>query len=68
MILAGPNTVDIFDQNVVKLRDLGSNFFLRPEHVGSSTLAEASLPMCLELNSYVNISIPEGDLSLEILT
>lgn len=33
LILAGPKSVTIFDEQIVKLSDLGSNFYLQEKHV-----------------------------------
>jgi ubiquitin-activating enzyme E1 len=34
LILAGPASVDIFDPTIVKINDMGSNFYIKDEHVG----------------------------------
>lgn len=36
LILAGPQSVDIFDDEVTAVEDLGANFYLRQEHVGTT--------------------------------
>ena len=43
LILAGPAQVDIYDPTTVRVEDLGSNFYLKEEHVGKTTRAEASI-------------------------
>lgn len=35
LILAGPAVVDLHDTDLVKIEDLGANFYLREEHVGN---------------------------------
>ena len=44
LILAGPNTVFLHDDEIVELNNLSTNFYLREEHVGKATRADASLP------------------------
>ena len=34
LILAGPRSVRIYDPDLARIRDLGSNFYLQEEHVG----------------------------------
>lgn len=41
LILAGPKKVEICDNELVKISDLGSNFYLTEAHVGKVTRAEA---------------------------
>ena len=48
------------------MADLGSNFYLKEEHVGRVTRAAASLPQLQELNPYVSVSVGSGDLSQHI--
>jgi ubiquitin-activating enzyme E1 len=43
LILAGPRSVFIFDDEITACRDMGSNFYLREEHVDKVTRAEACL-------------------------
>jgi ubiquitin-activating enzyme E1 len=43
LILAGPASVDIFDPTIVKINDMGSNFYIKDEHVGKVSRAEASV-------------------------
>ena len=57
IILSGPDEVDIFDPNLVKINDLGSNFFLSEEDVGKKNRDEACLEKLSKLNQYVKISI-----------
>jgi ubiquitin-activating enzyme E1 len=35
IILAGPQAVTVYDNDLVSIADLGTNFYLRPEHVGT---------------------------------
>ena len=57
IILSGPEEVDIFDTSVVKINDLGSNFYLSEEDVGKKTRDEACLSKLSELNPYVKVSV-----------
>lgn len=43
LILAGPASVDIFDPTIVKINDMGSNFYIKEEHVGKVSRANASV-------------------------
>jgi len=43
LILAGPALVDIYDPTIVKINDLGSNFYTKEEHVGQVSRANASV-------------------------
>jgi ubiquitin-activating enzyme E1 len=64
LILAGPKSVDIYDPTVVKINDLGTNFYLRDEHVGKVSRAEATITQLKELNSNVSVK-PINTLSME---
>jgi hypothetical protein len=52
-VLAGPGVMDVYDPFPATLRDLGSNFYLREEHIGKVSRAEACLSNLKELNPYV---------------
>jgi ubiquitin-activating enzyme E1 len=43
LILAGPNAVLLFDDEITKINDLGANFYTEEKHVGKVTRAEACL-------------------------
>jgi ubiquitin-activating enzyme E1 len=49
IILSGPGEVDIFDPSLVKINDLGSNFYLSEEDVGKK------IEMMLQLGNYLNL-------------
>ena len=68
IVLAGPNSVTIFDPNTTKINDLTSNYFLKEEDVINNIRRdEASLQYLSELNPYVNLSLMEGnDIILDI--
>jgi len=56
LILAGPNSVTLYDPALVQWGDLSANFYCRPEHVGQLTRAEASILKLPELNPYVKVN------------
>jgi len=57
LILAGPETVVLHDEELVQINDLGSNFYCEKSHVGKVTRAEASLGQLTELNTSVKVSV-----------
>ena len=57
LILAGPKSVTLYDPTLVNIGDLSSNFYLKEDHVGKVTRAEASYGKLKELNPYVNVSV-----------
>ena len=57
IILSGPGEVDIFDPSLVKINDLGSNFYLSEEDVGKKNRDDASLSKLSQLNPNVTVSI-----------
>ena len=61
-ILAGPHEVQIFDPELVKINDLGGNFYLTEADVGKKRRDEASVSQLSELNPYVHVAVMQGDL------
>eukprot|EP01084_Bolivina_argentea_P094777 170419_1 len=61
-ILAGVKSVTIFDNSIIKMNDLSSNFYLTLESVGKQTRAECSITQLKSLNPYVNVNCISGDL------
>jgi ubiquitin-activating enzyme E1 len=55
LILAGPHRVDIYDTTITEQRDLGANFYLTEQHVGTTSRADASVVKLRELNPYVKV-------------
>ncbi len=56
IILAGPNKVTIFDQNIVKISDLTANFYLTKEDVDNKRRRDESVLDKLSLlNPYVRV-------------
>ena len=63
LVLAGPESVTIFDPNISKMNDLTSNYFLKEEDViNNKRRDEASISHLSELNPYVNGSQRPNDL------
>ncbi len=60
LILAGPGKVTIHDDHLVEKRDLGANFYLTEEHVGTTSRARASFEQLQALNNYVRVDVHEG--------
>ena len=57
IILNGCEEVAIYDPNIVKINDLGSNFYLSENDVGKKRRDEACVNKLSELNPFVKISI-----------
>ena len=57
LILAGPKSVLLYDPEIVKINDLGANFYLEPAHVGKVSRAEACVEKLKELNPYVKVDV-----------
>ena len=57
LILAGPKSVTLYDPEITKINDLGSNFYLEQGHVGSVSRADASVTKLRELNQYVKVNV-----------
>ena len=67
LILAGPHTVVVHDDNLVSITDLGSNFYLSESDVGARTRAEASAGKLQELNPHVHVSSYQGELTNDFI-
>ena len=57
IILSGPSEVDIFDPNIVKISDLGSNFFLSEDDVNKVNRDVGCVEKLSELNRSVKVSV-----------
>ena len=66
-ILAGPNEVQLYDPELIKINDLCGNFYLTEEDVGKKRRDEACVSQLAELNPYVHVSVMKGTL-LENIT
>lgn len=54
LVLAGPGAVTIHDETPASIKDLGANFFLRPEHAAKGVRRGAAvIPFLKELNDDV---------------
>ena len=60
LILSGPKQVYIYDKNLIKLNDLGNNFFINEKDVNNKNRDEASLNELKELNPYVEVNIEKN--------
>lgn len=60
IILAGPKKVLIFDDAIVSLKDLGTNFYLDKKDINSKRRDEACLEKLKENNPYVDVGISES--------
>jgi ubiquitin-activating enzyme E1 len=68
LILAGPQAVTVHDDDTTQLADLGTNFYLKLDHVESKAKrGPACVPALSELNPYVTVSAHEGALTTEFL-
>tara|TARA_B110000285_G_scaffold232829_1_gene304938 strand:- start:1104 stop:1967 length:864 start_codon:yes stop_codon:yes gene_type:complete len=57
LILAGPNSVSLYDPDITRINDLGANFYLEEKHVGKVSRAEAVREKLNELNPYVKVQV-----------
>lgn len=57
--LAGVKSLTLYDPAPVAISDLSSQFFLQPQDVGKPR-AEATAPRVADLNSYVPVTVHEG--------
>jgi ubiquitin-activating enzyme E1 len=57
IILSGPKEVCIFDPKIVKINDLGCNFYLKEEYIGKKRRDESCLNDLKKLNPYTKVTI-----------
>ena len=57
IILSGPKEVCVFDPNITKINDLGTNFYLREEYIDIKRIDESCLENLKKLNPYTKVSI-----------
>jgi ubiquitin-activating enzyme E1 len=67
LILAGPNTVHLYDPDLVRINDLGANFYCELQHVGKVSRAEACATKLKELNPYVKVELCKDEAALNTL-
>ena len=62
LILSGPKEINIYDPNKCTINDLGTNYYINEIDVKEGKRRDvASLSKLSQLNSYVSLSIMEGD-------
>ena len=61
LILAGPHSVTLYDQQPTVVADLGSNFYLSEQHIGIAR-GPSLLAALGELNPNVNVQLHTGDM------
>ena len=66
LILAGPKEVSLYDRNICKINDLGSNFYINENDINKKTREEACYKKLCSLNPYVNVEIYEGNIKSNI--
>lgn len=66
LILAGPKAVTLYDDDPVRIEDLGTNFYLSEAHVGQPR-ARSCMDQLTSLNPYVQVSILSGSLNEQTL-
>ena len=66
LILTGPKEVSLYDRNICKINDLGSNFYINENDVNKKTREEACHKKLCSLNPYVNVGIYEGNIKSNI--
>ena len=58
LILAGPNSVTLWDKQISNSEHQGANFYITDQHVqNANTRAEASIGQLKQLNPYVSVSL-----------
>ena len=57
LILAGPKSVTIYDPDLVRVNDLGANFYCEEAHIGKVSRANACLAKLKELNGNVKVEV-----------
>lgn len=57
IILTGPKQVIIYDPDIVNLKDLGTNYYLKEEYVNRNRLDESCINSLKKLNPYTKIEI-----------
>ena len=68
LILAGPQKVTIFDDNISQINDLTSNFFITEEDVKNKTRRDySSLKKLSELNDNVKVNVMQGNSIIEYI-
>ena len=66
LILTGPREVLVYDKNICKINDLGSNFYINEDDVNKKTREEACYKKLRSLNPYVKVTKYEGNIKNNI--
>ena len=66
LILAGPHSVTLYDEQPTQVEDLGCNFYLSPDLIGRPRGPALVHPLG-ELNPNVNVQVHTGDVSAAFL-
>ncbi|OQR92773.1 ubiquitin activating enzyme, E1 family [Thraustotheca clavata] len=66
LILAGPGAVTIYDDGLAEIKDVGVNFFLHEDDVGTPRATAVALRLA-ELNKMVTLKVHTGDLTEEVV-
>ena len=67
IILTGPESVSIFDPNIIKINDLNSNFYLKEEYVNKKRRDEAVIDNLKKLNEFVKVDFLKENTLDEII-
>ena len=68
LILAGPGAVTLYDDDIVTISDLGTNFYLKESDVGHSSVSDASLAALKSLNPLVQVTQHKGKLTTNLFS
>ena len=60
LILTGPKEVSIYDKNICKINDLGSNFYINEDDINKKTLQDSCYDKLKSLNPYVKVTKHKG--------
>jgi ubiquitin-activating enzyme E1 len=66
LILTGPKEVLIYDKNICKINDLGSNFYINEDDINKKTREESCYKKLCSLNPYVKVTKYEGNIKNNI--
>ncbi|KYQ94030.1 ubiquitin activating enzyme E1 [Tieghemostelium lacteum] len=67
IVLAGVKSVTLYDDEIVKIEDLSSQFYFSDDQVGKLKRSDACIKKVVDLNSYVRISSHTGELTEDYL-
>eukprot|EP01084_Bolivina_argentea_P205252 350677_1 len=67
LIQIGPANVTVYDDDIVQIADLGTNFYLKPSHVSNCSRSEACTETLSELNPYCQVTSKSGNLTDEFI-